>query len=103
VCMVYYDPSSKNIVIERGAGNQFKLSAFEKLNRFTVPFTPTDQKISLRIFFDNSIIEVYINDGECVFTAQVFPEEKIPAVDIFSDGPGTIVQRLEAWKLKSIW
>ncbi len=103
VCMIYYDPSVKQIVLERGAGNQFKLAAFEKLNRFGVPFTPTDQKISLRVFFDNSIIEVYINDGERVFTAQVFPEEKNPAVDIFSEGTGAIIHSLKAWKVKTIW
>lgn len=103
VCKIYYDPSVKQIVLERGAGNQFKLAAFEKLNRFGVPFTPTDQKISLRVFFDNSIIEVYINDGERVFTAQVFPEEKNPAVDIFSEGTGAIIHSLMAWKVKTIW
>jgi sucrose-6-phosphate hydrolase SacC (GH32 family) len=101
--MLFYDPSVKQIILERGAGNQFKLAAFEKLNRFAVPFTPTDRKISLRVFFDNSIIEVYINDGDRVFTAQVFPEEKNSSVDIFSEGTGAILHSLKAWKLKTIW
>jgi fructan beta-fructosidase len=89
--------------LERGAGNQFKLAAFEKLNRFSVPFATTGQIISLSVFCDNSIIEVYINDGDYVFTAQIFPEEKNPAIEFFSEGTGAGVNSLKAWKMKSIW
>ena len=33
------------------------------------------QKKQVLIFVDNSIIEIFINKGEKVFTSRVFPEE----------------------------
>ncbi len=59
----------------------------------------TNQKISLHIFVDQSIIEVFMNGGEASITSQVFPT-----------GENTIripmkenVKNLKAWELKSIW
>lgn len=103
VCLLFYDPSSKQIVLERGAGNQLKLAAFEKLNRYAVPVSTDDRKISMHIFFDKSIMEVYINEGETVLTTQVFPEEKNPLIELFSDSPGSYIKSLRTWKIKPVW
>jgi sucrose-6-phosphate hydrolase SacC (GH32 family) len=62
-----------------------------------------ENTLSLRVFFDNSIVEVFINGGERVMTAQVFPEQNSPAVELFSNGPGASINKLLAWKIKSVW
>lgn len=45
----------------------------------------TDNKISLRIFVDTSSIEIFVNDGELVFTTRIFPQEESQGVKIFAD------------------
>jgi fructan beta-fructosidase len=103
VCEIYFDPGTRQIYLDRGAGNAFHLAAFEKLNQFRVPFNPINNKLSIRVFFDNSIIEVFINGGERVMTAQVFPEQNEPVTELFSEGTGARIMKLSAWKIKSVW
>jgi fructan beta-fructosidase len=58
-----------------------------------------DKKITLHIFVDQSILEVYVNDGEASITSQIFPTGQnamhIPLKDK--------VLNVEAWESKSIW
>jgi fructan beta-fructosidase len=103
VCEIYYDPVTRALYLDRGAGNAFHNAAFEKLNQFHVPVSLTENKLFLRVFFDNSIIEVFMNDGERVMTAQVFPAQDNPVVEFFSDGTNASINKLITWKLTSIW
>ncbi len=45
----------------------------------------TDNKISLRIFMDTSSIEVFVNEGEVVFTARIFPQEESNGIKLFAE------------------
>ncbi|GLB62053.1 glycoside hydrolase family 32 protein [Cytobacillus sp. NCCP-133] len=42
--------------------------------------------VKVQVFVDHSIAEIFVNDGEAVFTARVFPEEKSNGLKLFSDG-----------------
>ena len=35
---------------------------------------------------DNSIVEIFINNGELAFTSRLFPLENSTNIEIFSDG-----------------
>lgn len=59
--------------------------------------------VHLRVFFDKSIVEVYANNGELVFTTQVFPEEKDMGIEFFSDGNISVFENVWFWPMKSIW
>ena len=59
--------------------------------------------VHLHIYFDKSIVEVYANNGELVFTAQVFPEESDTSIEFFSDGNATVFENVWFWPMKSIW
>ncbi len=59
--------------------------------------------VHLHIYFDKSIVEVYANNGELVFTAQVFPEESDTGIEFFSDGNATVFENVWFWPMKSIW
>lgn len=66
----YYE-DSKVITIDRsGMAKQFNIdigtTRFHKLE---------NGLSSLRIFIDNSSVEIFVNDGDAVFTSRVFPEE----------------------------
>jgi fructan beta-fructosidase len=103
VCEIYYDAATRSLYVDRGPGNAFHLTAFEKLHQFHVPINLIDHKLSMRVFFDNSIMEVFINGGERVMTAQLFPEQNIPVTELFSEGTGARINKLSAWKIKSVW
>ncbi|MBU8906271.1 GH32 C-terminal domain-containing protein [Desertibacillus haloalkaliphilus] len=53
----------------------------------------------LQVFLDASTIEVFVNNGEEVFTARMFPFEEYKQVKIGSVGETTI--NLSHWNLKS--
>ena len=48
------------------------------------------QSVKLHIFVDKSSLEIFINDGEEVFTSRIFPAEKSQGVKFFSDKGFTI-------------
>jgi beta-fructofuranosidase len=61
------------------------------------------KSLKLRIFFDRSVLEVFVNDGEQVVTRVVYPGDKPLVVSVFSEGGATRVKSLEAWPMKSAW
>lgn len=42
--------------------------------------------VKIRALIDRSIAEIFVNDGEVVFTARVFPKEESKGIRFFSDG-----------------
>ncbi len=67
-----------------------------------VSIKPVNGKIKLHIFIDQSIIEVFANDGEATITDYVFPEYTGYKAETYCKGcQQTPVFKL--WKLKSVW
>ena len=61
------------------------------------------KKVRLRIFIDRSSVEVFGNDGECVISERVFPGRASDGVELYAQGEGGRVLRLDVWSLKSVW
>ena len=59
---------------------------------------PGVRATKLHVFFDRSVLEVFVNDGRRTVTKVVYPEAGNLTVETLGD-----VQSLEAWELKSIW
>lgn len=55
--------------------------------------------VNIRILVDNSIVEIFINNGENVFTTRVFPLEESIGIELFSDN--TINYKYNKYYLKS--
>jgi sucrose-6-phosphate hydrolase SacC (GH32 family) len=60
-------------------------------------------KLQLHIFFDHSIAEVFVNDGEAVFTSQFFIGETEKNIELFSTGGTTQWSNIHFWEMKSAW
>ncbi|MBO4779342.1 MAG: glycoside hydrolase family 32 protein [Selenomonadaceae bacterium] len=59
----------------------------------------TNQDLNFRLFVDNSVIELFLQDGEEACSLLIYPEEDVaPVLEISSDKP---IQRIsgEVWKL----
>src|SRR5207244_11238058 len=70
--------------LDRSASGAVKFSPpFARLQ--TAPLVGTGNNISLRVFVDRSSVEVFVNDGETVFSAIVFPETPYDSVVLSAD------------------
>ncbi len=68
----------------------------------TAPWLGTGAQLKLRIFLDQSSIEVFINDGETVFTALVFPSTPYDSISL--QGSAALgLRSAVVYELKSIW
>jgi fructan beta-fructosidase len=61
------------------------------------------KKVKLHIFIDRSSVEVFGNGGECVISERVFPGHASDGVELYAQGEGGRVLRLDVWNLKSVW
>ena len=101
---VGYDTYKKVLYVDRSkSANQSFNKNFSKLNRFEIPYSFAGNKIRLRIFVDNSIVEVFVNGGERVFTTQIFPGEKDTGIELFSDTIYSTLVSCSVYKIKSAW
>jgi fructan beta-fructosidase len=99
-----YDAQKQVLYIDRTkSGDAGFHPSFAKLNHFETPLQTKNNKLSLHIFFDKSIIEVFANDGEAVMTAQLFPDDKNNGVELFSNSKPAVFESINYWPLKSIW
>ncbi len=98
-----YDTKKKIFYLDRSkTANQSFNKSFEKMSRFETPYTLTGN-LKLQVFFDKSIVEVFVNGGERVFTAQLFPEEKDNGIEFFCTGATGGLTYCYVYEIKSVW
>lgn len=100
-----YDTEKKILYLDRTklANKSFNKN-FEKLNRYETPYTLTGSTIKLQIFFDKSIAEIFVNGGERVFTAQLFPYDEFESeIEVFSNNIYSTLVSGKMYKMKSVW
>ncbi len=96
-----YDASSGKLYIDRSkTRNQSFSKNFSSFPRFETTVPLHNQQITLHIYFDNSIVEVFANDGEAVLTAQIFPGKEDNGIALFGNGQ---LLSLQLWNMKSAW
>jgi sucrose-6-phosphate hydrolase SacC (GH32 family) len=60
------------------------------------------RKLSLRIFADRSVLEVFANDTVSI-TKVISPLGTDASLEIRADGGNAQVKRVDAWPIKTIW
>lgn len=68
----------------------------------TAPLLRKDGPISLRLFVDTSSVEVFVNEGEQVLTALIFPTKDQQGLEFFGS-QRTRLSNLKVWPLKGAW
>ena len=64
--------------------------------RHAGPIAWRDDRITLRVLFDRSVIEVFANDGETVISERVYPTEPFDRLHVRPTGAGT--PRVRLWE-----
>jgi sucrose-6-phosphate hydrolase SacC (GH32 family) len=99
-----YDAARQTLYMDRShCANQAFNKNFAKLSRYETPLALKNGVFKLHIFFDNSIIEVFANDGDAVMTMQVFPDEADNGAALFSNGGTATFSAVKIWKMNSAW
>ena len=60
------------------------------------------RKLSLRVFIDRSVLEVFANETACL-TKVISPLGSDASLAIRADGGPALVRRVEAWPMNTIW
>lgn len=70
----------------------------------TAPFLlPPGEPLKLRVFVDKSVIEVFVNDRQCV-TVRVYPGRADSlGVSLLAQGQDAELLKLDAWQMKNIY
>jgi fructan beta-fructosidase len=98
--LIYYDAEAQHVYIDRTRSGRVDFHPlFPGIDG--APAMLQDMGITLHVFIDQSIIEVFINDGRGVITSQVFPTSGA-AIETFADDPAADLS-LQVWNLKSVW
>jgi fructan beta-fructosidase len=97
-----FDPATSNIFLDRRTSGSVSLPpAFFRI--VYAPVNIQDSRLKLRIFIDQSSIEVFVNDGELVLSSLMFPETKSLGFEAFSEKGLVKLENFQAWELSSIW
>jgi beta-fructofuranosidase len=64
----------------------------------------SDEKVlTLQVFLDKSVMEIFANDGYRAVAKVIYPEEKDVGIALFATGGKAHVKSLDVWQMKSIW
>jgi sucrose-6-phosphate hydrolase SacC (GH32 family) len=70
--------------------------------RHAGPVRWIDGRLSVRLLFDRSVVEVFSNDGETVITDRVYPTSPLDRIEWIGDGSSS-GGRATMWELASVW
>ena len=90
--VVGYDKVKQEVFVDRGSGSK----------KQTIDLSGSGDKIRLRILFDKSSLEVFVNDGEQVLTDYVYPGEGATGCAVFAEGGNAVVRDLKIWDLSKL-
>ena len=89
--VVKFDFEAKKLILDRSKGRQTD-------KRVRKVFLGDLDNIELRIFVDNSSVEVFVNGGEEVFSSRIFPEKGANGISVFADKDVNV--EIEKWEWK---
>ncbi|TYL38762.1 sucrose-6-phosphate hydrolase [Natronococcus pandeyae] len=69
----------------------------------SMPVTPVDGALSLRVFVDGSVVELFANERHCL-TTRIFPtREDSDGISIYAADGTAVVDELDVWQMGSAW
>ena len=101
--VIGYDPKLKQVFINRTNTNTSFDAAFAEMGYFAAPVTTSSNKIKFQVFVDNSIVELFVNNGETTFTLQAFPKHSDKTIKTLPSNTVGSVKNVQIFPLQSIW
>ena len=97
---IVYDRARQQLEIDR---SQSSASAADQHDLYGGTLALEDgEPLTLRVFVDRSVIEVFANGRLCL-TSRVYPSETSLGVALFAQGGSVDVPAIDVWNMRSIW
>jgi beta-fructofuranosidase len=98
---LFYDPVSERLVLDPLRSSRLP-GPDRPLHEGPLALGP-DGTLTLRVFLDHSVIEVYANRTACI-TGRIYPSRSDSlGVDVFAGSGGVRLRSLDTWQMASIW
>lgn len=95
--VIYYDTAAGKVVLDRSESGQALALEFGRERSCTADLR--DRMLTLQLFVDTSSVEVFVNDGETVFSARIFPEQVSTGIRLYTEG-GSAEFRVVQWEIE---
>jgi len=109
--MVVKSPVAKefgmDVLCDKNGENGLRLAVMAESKTLKVGNAPAPfelkkgEDLTLRVFIDKNLVEVFANDRQAVVAAGKYVPENL-AVTLFSHGGDILVKQVKCWKMKSI-
>ncbi|MDQ0062850.1 fructan beta-fructosidase [Paenibacillus harenae] len=100
--VVGYDARSRSLFVDRSRSGKIDFHS-EFPCKHGIQAALPGGRLKLRLFIDQSSIEVFANDGEVVITDQIFPDATSTGMELYVIGGEAKVVALALYPLKSIY
>jgi fructan beta-fructosidase len=95
-----YDRARNAVFLDRSLSGRSFSGTYDKV--FYAPLEREYEELDFRIFVDESSVEVFVNGGEAVITARIFPAAIAQGIAFF--GPAdALIRQLDFWEFDTIW
>lgn len=96
--IIYYDVNTNKVAVDRNHSGKgeggIRRSEIDIQGR---------ESITFHLFIDRSSLELFVNEGETVMTARIYPDPSSNVFEVFSEGGDVQLVKLDSWKLTDIW
>jgi len=96
--IIGYDHAQHKVYIDRSHSGG-KINPKKMIQ--SVQVAENGGKIKFEILFDKSSLEVFVNDGEQVFTTYVYPPKDADGISLFSTNGKSEIKNLKAWDMSN--
>jgi beta-fructofuranosidase len=96
---IIYDPIHQQLAVHR-----FNPVPEVDIDNQSAPLTlEAGEPLSLRVFLDHSVLEIFAHDRTCL-VSRIYPHhESSHHIGLFTQDNPAVIPRLDIWKLKDIW
>lgn len=91
--LFYYDIENKKLILDRSRSGVSFAEQYGTKRKCSYD----SQNLKLQIFVDTSSVEIFVNDGEEVFTGRIFTPKSSDGISVFAEGYGKA--ELKIWTL----
>ena len=91
--LFYYDIENKKLILDRSNSGISFAEQYGTKRKCSYD----SQNLKLQIFVDTSSVEIFVNDGEEVFTGRIFTPKSRDGIRVFAEGYGKA--ELKIWTL----
>jgi fructan beta-fructosidase len=106
--VVGYETEQETLFIDRGRSGVSDLlnrsgEPFDFGKKFEALYPVTSRRIKLHAYIDDSIIELFVDNGEVVFTVLIYPQQESDGLELYAKGGSALFHSVKVYPLKSIW